>query len=424
MAKKDTTEEVLKNNQRTKEVYHYIDHEEGIEIKSKEVFKNGKKIVHYPFRRDGSPKYNNIKAIIYEEMPDSLPRGFIKAYQKGYGLTKTCQPLIYQIQDKYPSVDTLVFSTKQNSRFDTTKVIFNANDFDRQYNHLALLFQRHSTETKTTAHDVLANIFPGQFKGTKKTYTKGSLSLFIKTITDNISEFSIKDTEAVVEIFNLVAENKEIEQTVKTLRTKEIIEEYYLEEILKQFKKNLDQKNDTQALEKKWQAFFKEYNWIFSQLFASPVIYFDSEAYVGGKTIGNTNGKVVDFVYKNALTNNVTLIEIKTHLTPLLESKAYRGKDVFSITKHFSGAISQVLDQKDNLLSEFNSLSKGTDLQAFNPRCIVVIGKIDSLSKDQRKSFELFRNSYKEINIVTFDEIFKTIENLLKILTRKKGPNK
>ena len=106
-------------------------------------------------------------------------------------------------------------------------------------------------------------------------------------------------------------------------------------------------------------------------------------------------------------------------LTSILESKPYRGKDVFSITKHFSGAIAQVLDQKDNLMKDFNNTCKGTELEAFNPRCIIVIGKLASLSKNQRKSFELFRSSCKEVHIVTFDEVCQKIENLLSILAGK-----
>lgn len=419
MAKTSAAKEILKSSMQTKDVYHYVNSDEGIDIKSKEVFKNGKKLIHYPFRRDGIPKYNNIKRIFYEEMPDPLPRGFKKVYQKGYGLTRTCQSLVYLIQDKYPSVETLIFSTKQKSSVSSKKIIFNATDFDNQYDRLGLLFQRHSEEIKQASQEVLAKIFPDKFKNVKPRYTKNSLSELIKNAADNIKDFSAKDVEAAIDLFNLVAEEKEIEQTTKTLRTKEIIEEYYLEEVLAEFRKQLKQKTETTTLEKNWQIFFKTYNWIFSQLFAFPVLYFDSEAYVGGKTIENKNGKVVDFVYKNALTSNIALIEIKTHLTPLLESNPYRGKDVFSITKHFSGAIAQVLDQKDNLMKDFNNTCKGAGLEAFNPPCIIVIGRISALDKNQRKSFELFRSSCKEVHIVTFDEVCLKIENLLSILTGK-----
>ena len=50
----------------------------------------------------------------------------------------------------------------------------------------------------------------------------------------------------------------------------------------------------------------------------------------------------------------------------------------------------------------------------FNPRCIVIIGnaekELSSVSK--RRSFELFRANLKDVEIVTYDELFKKAETL------------
>jgi hypothetical protein len=35
-------------------IYHYIDKENGINILTKEIFKNEEKIIHYPFYRKGT----------------------------------------------------------------------------------------------------------------------------------------------------------------------------------------------------------------------------------------------------------------------------------------------------------------------------------------------------------------------------------
>jgi hypothetical protein len=419
MAKKQQSKEILRQRMRTKNVYYYVDQINNLDIKSKEVFKNGKKEIHYPFRWDGSPKYGNIKKIIYENMPQPLPRGFNKSFKKGYGLTRTCRQLVFTLQDKYPSIETLIFSGKRKSSIGTREAVFDWQEFDKQYDHLSALSQKHSEETKTLSAEVLAAIFPKKFSKIKTKYIKHSVSLYINEIMDNIEHFSNRDVQAAVSLFESIVEEKVGINTKKTLKTKEVIEEYYIEEVLGEFESRLCQKGETSTLEKKWQQFFKDYNWIFSQLFASPVLYFGSEAYIGGKTINNKGGKIVDFIYKNALTNNLALIEIKTHLTPLLEQKPYRGKDVFSITKHFSGAIAQVLDQKDNLMKDFNKTCKGEELEAFNPRCIIVIGKMATLNKYQKKSFELFRSSCKDVHIVTFDEILQKLTNLYSILTGK-----
>lgn len=422
--KKESPYEELRDNKKTKEVYHYIDSQNGIDIKVKEVFKKSNKLIHYPFRKNGKAKYEQIKKFIYEKMQDPLPRGFLKDFSTGYGFTKVYNQIIYSIQNKCPSISSIVISTKQQSSLEQDKVIFNCDDLDEKYGRIDVLLKQQTGGRTVLAETVLSEIFPGKFEKKKQKYIKGSLSKHIKETSGNVEDFSSEDIESVFELVSVVAEEKESIDIQKILKSKEVIEEFYLEEVLEEFKKRLDQKTETETLEKKWQNFFKEYNWIFSRLFASPVLFFESEAYVGGKTIHNRGGKLVDFVYKNELTNNAALIEIKTHLTPLLENSAYRGSDVFSTTKHLGGAIAQVLDQKDNFLKEFNDIAKEEDIEAFNPKCIVIAGKISSLKEKQRKSFELFRSNSKDVVVITFDEVFHKIENLSQILYGKKTAKK
>src|SRR5690606_26063976 len=127
-------------------------------------------------------------------------------------------------------------------------------------------------------------------------------------------------------------------------KTKEIIDNKYIKATITEFKKLLTAKSDTPTLEKKWQNFLKTNSWIFSSIFAQPVILYVYEAYVGGKTIENKNWKFNDFLIQSKISSNVSFLEIKTHLTATLETKAYRGNDVCSITKELSGSISQVLN--------------------------------------------------------------------------------
>lgn len=167
-----------------------------------------------------------------------------------------------------------------------------------------------------------------------------------------------------------------------------------------------------------WQELLKNNSWLIAQIMAVPVIIFKDKAYVGGKSIENKGGKVVDFIYKNNLTNNAILVEIKTPVTKLMSSK-YRD-NIYSISNDLSGSVGQILNYKDELLKNFNSLIRETDrkIHVFNPRCIVIIGSLESerLNSDQRKSFELFRNDLRNIEIVTFDELFNKAKGLLDAL--------
>lgn len=204
-------------------------------------------------------------------------------------------------------------------------------------------------------------------------------------------------------------------------KTKEIIDNKYIQGALKKYKTLMKAKKETSVVEKKWQKFLKENSWIFSSIFAQPVILYKDEAYVGGKGIDNKDGKFSDFLIKNSLSENVSFLEIKTHKTKLLESTAYRGKDVFSATRELTGCVVQVLNQRDNFQKEFykNKAKSKDNIETFNSKCVVLIGSTTDLDTDQKYSFELFRSNSRDVEILTFDELENKIESLQKILLKK-----
>ena len=185
-----------------------------------------------------------------------------------------------------------------------------------------------------------------------------------------------------------------------------------LNNILDTWKAN---KNNTS--EDFWQNLFKENSWVLAQLFSHPMIIINDKAYVGGKGIDNQGGNIVDFIYKNRLTENTALIEIKTPATKLLSGR-YRG-NIFAVSSELSGSVTQILTYKDELQKNYRDLaaqSKQT-FQVFNPKCFVVIGclKAEGFSNVQQKSFEIFRSDLRSVEILTFDELFGKVEQLVQL---------
>lgn len=180
------------------------------------------------------------------------------------------------------------------------------------------------------------------------------------------------------------------------------------------------EQNRNNADEEFWQNTLKQHSFVFSQLFSYPVIIFKDKAYVGGKSIENQGGNFVDFLLTNHLTMNSALIEIKTPKTSLL-GKQYRTNS-YSISDELSGSIVQVASYKSSLLQEYNSLIRGASktFEAFNPPAIVVIGNTNELKdSEKRMSFELFRNGLKDVQVVTYDELFAKVETLVNLLEGK-----
>lgn len=181
--------------------------------------------------------------------------------------------------------------------------------------------------------------------------------------------------------------------------------------LLTEIKENVN--NDD---EEYWQRLFQENSWVISYIIASPVVIIGTKSYVGGKEIDNTSGKIVDFLYKNSITDNISLVEIKTPSTKLFNTSVYRDPDIYSPSSDLGGSIVQVETYKDTITKEFYNLSKGGSYKVINSRCILIIGNTKSLNPEQLNNFDLFRNSLKNIEVLTYDEIYTKIYNLIKLL--------
>jgi len=412
--------EKIAKDLKTKTVYHFVDERNRINVKSREMYKNKKMAIYYPFAtRNGQPKYENVSRFILVDMPEKLPRGFA-AWSRGYGFTKTLSRIIKPLGSKNEKFE-IVIGPKLRNRIVEGRVEVNAKALDDEFPKFSSLLESHNEELNAQALNSLNILFPGEFKPAKQNYKADNLARFIRRNGIRASDLSQKDVSAILALTKDTEQNDLLSNESSVLQARERIEKFYIEAVIEEYENLLEQKSDTASLEERWQQFFKKYNWIFSQLFSSAVLFFEDKAYVGGKSIENKDGKVADFVYKNSLTDNVAIIEIKTHNTSILKKQAYRGKDVFAIGKELSGAINQVLDQRDNLQKEYTNLSNksGKDFETYNSKCLVVIGSLKGKSKEFKKAFELQRSNSKDVEIVTFDEILLKLKGLRKIITGK-----
>ncbi len=177
-------------------------------------------------------------------------------------------------------------------------------------------------------------------------------------------------------------------------------------------------KNSLSTDEEFWQSTLTENSFVLEQIFSWPVTIVKGKAYVGGKTVENVGGSIVDFLIKNQLTQNAALIEIKTPGTPLL-GREYRNS-IYNLSEDLSGAVMQVLNYRHTLSEQYTSLTRGQGslFESFNPECVIIVGNAQTQleERDQRKSFELFRRQLPGVHIITYDEMFAKAENLIGVL--------
>ena len=172
--------------------------------------------------------------------------------------------------------------------------------------------------------------------------------------------------------------------------------------------------------EKFWQNFFKENSYILSQVFACPFIFIQNEFFVGGKRGTNRGGVKTDFIYQNILTRNIAFIEIKTPQTTIVNSSLYLGKHdtdnnaIYSISSDLTGGVNELLNQCNLFIQKKDSLEE-TSKNSENFKCILIAGQISTLTQGQLKSFELYRGSLRNVEIITYDELFEKVIGILSI---------
>jgi len=413
-------EERLLKKTTTKEIYEYVDSEKGIKQKSREVLLNEDVTIHYPIGYSGGSKYKNIKRIIFEGFGKRLPVGIQKSVNRGYGFTKTLKP-VADFLDEGLEIKEIRIIKNGVAEYDSQndKITLNE-DLLRDWNTIfESMLSNQKQDRDLLAHQKFYGLFQDKISEPQLKYVKNSIAQSIAGWESSYDEFSNIDKEAIVRLFEKLTVKNDFLTPDILLRTKEKIDEQYFEEVLEQFKDLLKETKDSERLEKKWQAFLKKHSWIFSFIFSFPVILYQDEAYVGGKNMSNKNGKLNDFLIKSDLTNNVAFVEIKTHKTELLtKGRAYRGDDVFAMSKELSGSLIQVLNQRDKFQKHFHHLryESKSDVETFNSKCLVLIGTVTDLQAEQVSAFELFRGNSKDVEIVTFDELLRKIEGLQKLM--------
>ena len=177
--------------------------------------------------------------------------------------------------------------------------------------------------------------------------------------------------------------------------------------------------------ERLWQRFFEDNTWIFGYglfyVFTSGFDNLNLEQVVAGATVA-TRGKRADALLRTrGRISSLCFVELKTHVTDLLESAEYRA-DVWPPSHELAGAVAQVQrtvqSAEEHLRQRFQPLSKdgdpvGQPAYFYRPRAVVVAGNLAQFERDGRvnerrfSSFELFRRQLQSPEVITYDELYE-----------------
>jgi hypothetical protein len=187
-----------------------------------------------------------------------------------------------------------------------------------------------------------------------------------------------------------------------------------------------------------WQIFLEENPWLVGSTLAPQFLHSWSkerlEQTVVGASIGGP-GKRPDAVLRTAGTiSAVVLAEIKHHRTDLLADEYRKG--CWRVSDEVAGGVAQcqgTVDEAQHALGKTIEVQDGDGYavgQAFicRPRSLLVIGSLDAFTDGgnvhHRKfeSFERFRRSLRDPEILTFDELFERARLTLALDAAVYGP--
>ncbi|MEU5184833.1 Shedu anti-phage system protein SduA domain-containing protein [Streptomyces longwoodensis] len=184
----------------------------------------------------------------------------------------------------------------------------------------------------------------------------------------------------------------------------------------------------TRGAEAVWQAFFEANQWIFG--YGLNLIACESiddgklERITTGANIFGGAGKRIDAIMRSkGLISSMLFCEIKTHDTELLAKAQYRA-GVYQASKELGGGVAQVqktASKAQQLISrEFltriydeDGTPTGIEMSTTRPRQVVVIGSLrefthnGAVNPEKINSFELYRTSIQDVEIITFDELYQ-----------------
>jgi hypothetical protein len=376
------------------------------------------------------PKYAQLETITLEEHSDlyraedpndvaaileELPSGFVKDPEFGLGLVKDYRYIVETVET-VPGVKHLVISRSRETAINDDTFVLAFRQYDalrraiNRTHHRALDLAR--TDKWNLTHNSLLHELDGAvYPEKRRPYTADTIFQAVAGgVSPRLSDADQLSAVKLVKQSRRILAARHPEQLMQLQRDIELVT---LERLIENFKSLMAK--DTG--EERWQKLFVDNPFILSLAFGLPVVAIGDQISVGGRTFSGAGEKIADYLFKNALTDNLALIEIKTPRTKLL-GREYR-EGVFSPSAELAGCITQVLDQRYRLHIELNSKkvnSRRFDLEAYAVRCIVIIGKTPEVM-DQKKSLELFRNNLHDTLVITFDELLEKLRYLHKFLS-------
>ncbi len=189
------------------------------------------------------------------------------------------------------------------------------------------------------------------------------------------------------------------------------------------------------GIEKVWQFFFQKNNWIFGYGLDYRFLgILQKEAHIASTDLTGKDGAIGDFLL--GCTKFTVLVELKRPDTPLFGKDRNRANS-WTLSEDLIHGVSQILEQKaswqvfsdTNVAHNFNDDGEPIKQKTIDPKSVLIIGSAKQLegeNKEQQikaRTFELFRRDSRNLEIITFDELYERAQFIVNNSQKKPQTN-
>lgn len=388
------------------------------------------------------PRYNRLRTISLkgfgasdivdlgslEEFFENLPAGFIRSPYRGLGLNFDIRLIIetiekLQIDDLRIEKGLRGAATLEDESFVMPFALFETARKEIGRVHAKALTAAR-VEKGTRLQDKLLNPIDSEtYPIIGAPYHPDAIVKAVGNGVDQGLTLSKADTELIVTTAAGLIKDVGERDPSQLLKISEKIETVTLKALVAHMRTRIDANHS----EDNWQKFLTNNAFILRIAFGVPVLMFQGQATVGGRSYNGAGDKRTDFLLQAVSSGNLSIVEIKRPQTKLLTPHVYRG-GIHGPHGDLSGAVAQALDQRWQLQQNNRALADDLRRQrgaigepdvpppeAYAVQCLVIIGRSPSVPNEQ-KSFELYRNGLDGVTVITFDELLIKLETLLRLL--------
>ena len=351
------------------------------------------------------------------ELLEELPSEFAKDYEFGLGLNGQYRFIVNAVEEFSNCTEIVISESCPTGIADDRERFFiSAKDFYETRKELDRITNNCQQAARSVKDATVYNIFAEKIGLPEKIVKSGRnpLRKFFTAVAQDEEPLSEDQQEEMLRLLTKNTERIAKDKPEKLTVLKREIELATLDRLIEQYESMM---SDKSSKEKDWQLLLSENAFILNLGFGYPVIKVQDQASVGGRKLSGKGDKIADFLVKNSMTNNTTIIEIKTPREQLLNKQPFR-EGVYTSSAVLSGSINQVLAQKHQFqrsIANIKEDSKVYDIESYSVHCCLIIGTMPS-RPDQQKSFELFRCNSKDVEIITFDELLEKLKQLRNFL--------